>query len=379
MIAFSHVSKVYRGATVLDDLSLTIREGEFVVLLGSSGCGKTTTLKMINRLIRPTSGTVCVKGRDLAKADPVALRRRMGYVIQQVGLFPHMTVRENVCVIARLSCPDRELLEERALRLMRMVGLDAAFLDAYPAEMSGGQQQRAGVVRAFMADPEIVLMDEPFSALDPITRTSIQGALLDMRETLRRTVVFVTHDMDEAIRLADRICIMDRGKVAQFDTPENILKRPANAFVREFMGPRRLWGSPEFIRTRDIMIADPVCCHPKLPLFKCIEAMGRRKVDTLMVTDPYRRLYGVLFAEALIGAPDLRRPAEELMERRFVSVSPESSVVDLLRLFDAHRLSTLPVVDAQGLLAGLVTRSTLVNTLSRQFIAGDAQEGRAEA
>ena len=178
----------------------------------------------------------------------------------------------------------------------------------------------------------------------------------------------MTHDMDEAIRLADRICIMDKGKIVQFDTPENILKYPANDFVRNFIGPKRIWTSPEFIRTRDIMISDPVCCHPKLPAFKCIELMGRKRVDTLMVTDQYKRIYGVLFAESLIGIQDLKKPAEELMDQQFTSVPPDSSIVDLLTLFDEKHLSTLPVVDSQGIIEGLITRSTLVNTLSRQFI-----------
>lgn len=369
MIQFKNVSKVFHGQTIIDDISFVIEDGEFVVLLGESGCGKTTTLKMINKLISPSSGTVEINGQDIGDADPIALRRRMGYVIQQIGLFPHMTVRENIEIIAKMNNKDKGRLEQNARRLMEMVNLDPdQFLDAYPSEMSGGQQQRAGVVRAFMTDPEIILMDEPFSALDPITRTQIQNALIDMQTALKRTIVFVTHDMDEAIRLADRICIMDKGKIVQFDTPENILKYPANDFVRNFIGPKRIWTSPEFIRTRDIMISDPVCCHPKLPAFKCIELMGRKRVDTLMVTDQYKRIYGVLFAESLIGIQDLKKPAEELMDQQFTSVPPDSSIVDLLTLFDEKHLSTLPVVDSQGVIEGLITRSTLVNTLSRQFI-----------
>ena len=369
IIAFKNVSKVFHGQTIIDDISFVIEDGEFVVLLGESGCGKTTTLKMINKLISPSSGTVEINGQDIGDADPIALRRRMGYVIQQIGLFPHMTVRENIEIIAKMNNKDKGRLEQNARRLMEMVNLDPdQFLDAYPSEMSGGQQQRAGVVRAFMTDPEIILMDEPFSALDPITRTQIQNALIDMQTALKRTIVFVTHDMDEAIRLADRICIMDKGKIVQFDTPENILKYPANDFVRNFIGPKRIWTSPEFIRTRDIMISDPVCCHPKLPAFKCIELMGRKRVDTLMVTDQYKRIYGVLFAESLIGIQDLKKPAEELMDQQFTSVPPDSSIVDLLTLFDEKHLSTLPVVDSQGIIEGLITRSTLVNTLSRQFI-----------
>lgn len=376
MIEFKHVTKVFHGTTIIDDISFVIPDGEFVVLLGESGCGKTTTLKMINKLIAPSSGTVEIGGRDISGMDTIALRRRMGYVIQQIGLFPHMTIKENIEIIAKMNSKDKDRMEENARKLMGMVNLDPdQYLDAYPSELSGGQQQRAGVVRAFMTEPEIVLMDEPFSALDPITRSQIQNALIDMQAALKRTIVFVTHDMEEAIRLADRICIMDGGKIIQFDTPENILKYPANDFVRNFIGPKRIWTSPEYIKTRDIMITDPVCCHPKLPAFKCIELMGRRKVDTLMVTDQYRRIYGVLFAESLIGIQDLKKPAEELMYQTFTSVSPDSSIVDLLTLFDEKHLSTLPVVDSQGIIEGLITRSTLVNTLSRQFISGK-EEGK---
>ena len=375
MIEFKQVSKRYRDKAILENINFQIEDGEFIVLIGESGCGKTTTLKMINKLITPSSGKVEINGRDIAKIDTIALRRRMGYVIQQTGLFPHLTIRENIEIIARMTNKDKDKIEENAHRLMKMVNLDPdQYLDAYPSELSGGQQQRAGVVRAFMPEPEIILMDEPFSALDPLTRSQIQTALLDMQEKLKRTIVFVTHDMEEAIRLADRVCIMDGGRIIQFDTPENILKEPANDFVRDFVGPNRIWTSPEYIRTRDIMIAEPVCCHPKLPAFKCIELMGRRHVDTLMVTDEYHRLYGVLFAESLIGVQDLKKPAESLMNKEFTAVRPDSSIVDLLTLFDEKHLSTLPVVDDQGIIEGLITRSTLVNTLSRQFIA-DKEEG----
>lgn len=382
MITFRHVSKVFQGKKVIDDISFDIADGEFVVLLGESGCGKTTTLKMINKLILPSEGSILINGRDIAAEDSVSLRRRMGYVIQQTGLFPHLTIRENIEIIAKLNSRDKKQIAALADKLLRMVNLDPAqYLDAYPSELSGGQQQRAGVVRAFMTNPEIVLMDEPFSALDPLTRTQIQTALLDMQAALKRTIVFVTHDMDEAIRLADRICIMEDGRITQFDTPEQILKHPANDFVRKFIGPKRIWTSPEYIRTKDIMISDPVCCHPKLPLFKCIELMSRRRVDTLMVTDPNGRLYGVLFAESLIALPesDMRRPAEDFMYRKFTSVGPDSSIVDLLTLFDAHHLSTLPVVNSQGLIEGLITRSTLVNTLSRQFISKKEPDAKQAA
>lgn len=369
MIEFKNISKYYQNKTILHNINLLIRDGEFVVLIGESGCGKTTTLKMINKLIRPSEGKILINDKDISQVDTISLRRRMGYVIQQIGLFPHMTIEENIKLIARLNLHDEDKINENAIKLMKMVNLDPdKYLGVYPSELSGGQQQRAGVVRAFMTDPEIILMDEPFSALDPITRSQIQNALLDMQENLKRTIVFVTHDMDEAIKLADRICIMENGQITQFDTPEYILKNPENDFVRNFVGPKRIWTSPEFIKTKDIMINDPVCCHPKTPLFKCIETLSRRKVDTLMVTDKNKKIFGVLYSERLIGLKEINKTAEDLMDSNFSFVSPESSIVDLLEIFDKKRLSTLPVVNKNGIIEGLITRSTLVNTLSRQFI-----------
>lgn len=369
MIEFKNISKYYQNKTILHNINLSIRDGEFVVLIGESGCGKTTTLKMINKLIRPSEGKILINDKDISQVDTISLRRRMGYVIQQIGLFPHMTIEENIKLIARLNSHDEDKINENAIKLMKMVNLDPdKYLGVYPSELSGGQQQRAGVVRAFMTDPEIILMDEPFSALDPITRSQIQNALLDMQENLKRTIVFVTHDMDEAIKLADRICIMENGQITQFDTPEYILKNPENDFVRNFVGPKRIWTSPEFIKTKDIMINDPVCCHPKTPLFKCIETLSRRKVDTLMVTDKNKKIFGVLYSERLIGLKEINKTAEDLMDSNFSFVSPESSIVDLLEIFDKKGLSTLPVVNKNGIIEGLITRSTLVNTLSRQFI-----------
>ena len=375
MIHFKNVSKYFHDKAVIDKISMEIKDGEFIVLLGESGCGKTTTLKMINKLINPSDGVIEINGEDISKLDTIELRRKMGYVIQQTGLFPHMTIEENISLIAKLNSNNHKEISAHGRRLMEMVNLDPEInLSAFPSELSGGQQQRAGVVRAFMTNPEIVLMDEPFSALDPITRAQIQNSLLEMQEELKRTIVFVTHDMDEAIKLADRICIMEGGRITQFDTPENILKYPANDFVKNFVGPNRIWTSPKFIRTKDIMISEPVCCHPRMPIFKCVETMSRRHVDTLMVTDKNKRLYGVLYADSLIGYNGENKKAEDLMDTNITSVSPDSCIVDLLTKFDEKHISTLPVVNVNGMLEGLITRSTLVNTLSRQFIPENKEE-----
>ena len=369
MIEFKNVFKEYKDKKILDDISFKIEDGEFIVLIGESGCGKTTTLKMINKLIVPSSGTILIDGKDISKENSVTLRRNIGYVIQRVGLFPHLTIGENIKIIAALTEHDKKKLDEKARAMLSLVHLDSdEYMDKYPSELSGGQQQRVGVARAFMSDAKIILMDEPFSALDPITRTQIQDALLEIQEKLHKTIIFVTHDMDEAIKLADRICIMQEGQIAQFDTPEKILRSPVNEFVKNFVGKNRIWSSPEFIKTKDIMITSPVCCYGEKSIFRCIELMSRRKVDTLMVIDRRHHLIGILFAESLIGSDKIDMRAEDLMQKEFSSALPDSSIVDLLSIFDSKHLSTLPVVSEEGVLEGLITRSTLINTLSRQFL-----------
>ena len=375
MIEFKDVCKEYKDKKILENINFRINDGEFIVLIGESGCGETTTLKMINKLILPSSGSIEIDGKNIADMDSVELRRNIGYVIQHIGLFPHLTIGDNIKIIAKLRSKDKEAIDKKARSLLEMVHLDPnTYMDKYPSEMSGGQQQRAGVARAFMTDANIILMDEPFSALDPITRTQIQDALLEIQSTIHKTIVFVTHDMDEAIKLADRICIMENGRIVQFDTPENILRFPADDFVRKFVGSNRIWSSPEFIKTKDIMITSPVCCRPETTIFKCIEMMSRRKVDTLMVTDRDKKLKGILFAESLIGTQNLEKKAEAVMRTDYTSALPESSIVDLLAIFDSKRLSTLPVVAEDGHLEGLITRSTLVNTLSRQFLQEEEKD-----
>ena len=204
-----------------------------MAFIGESGCGKTTTLKMINRLIKPTGGRILINGDSIETKDIIELRRSMGYVIQQTGLFPHMTVKENIEIIPRSEKRDPKQISQKTGELMEMVGLNPLeYLDRYPTELSGGQQQRVGVARAFATDPEIILMDEPFSALDPITRSGLQDELINLQSQLKKTIVFVTHDMDEAIKIADKICIMKDGSILQYDTPENILKYPAKEFVQ---------------------------------------------------------------------------------------------------------------------------------------------------
>jgi len=234
------VTKVYPGqqAPAVQDFTMSIRPGELVMFVGPSGCGKTTTMKMINRIIEPTSGSISIDGRDVLSLDPNELRRHIGYVIQQIGLFPHMTIAENISVVPRLLGWDRRRIADRVDELLRTVQLDpGTFASRYPKQLSGGQQQRVGVARALAADPPVMLMDEPFGATDPITREKLQAEFLRLQESIGKTIIFVTHDFDEAIRLGDRIAVLsERSQIEQFDTPANILATPANDYVRSFIG-----------------------------------------------------------------------------------------------------------------------------------------------
>lgn len=370
MIKFENISKKFRNKTVLKNITFNIGKGELIVIIGASGCGKTTTLKMINRLIRPTSGRILVNDEDISLKNVIDLRRNMGYVIQQTGLFPHMTVRQNIELIPAVQKKDKAAIKERTYELMEMVGLNAEeFLDRYPTELSGGQQQRVGVARAFATDPEIILMDEPFSALDPITRTGLQDELVNLQAQLKKTIVFVTHDMDEAIKIADKICIMDAGSILQYDTPENILKNPCNEFVSAFVGKNRIWTSPEFIRAKDIMIDSPVTCHADMPLLKCVERMRSAKVDSLMVTENRSgKLLGIVKAKQIQLQSDRTQPVKNIMDTSFCSVQPEDSIVCVLKKVDECQTSTVPVMDDAGKLIGLITKSSLVTTMSQQYL-----------
>lgn len=234
MIRFEHVNKSFGVEKVLVDFSLHIEEGEFLTVIGRSGCGKTTMLRMINGLQTPDSGKILVEGNNVAEADLIALRRRIGYVIQNKGLFPHMTVEENITYVPVIS-GKKEKQENRqlAMRLLKTVGLPQEMADRYPAELSGGQQQRVGIARALAADAKILLMDEPFGALDEITKRAMQDEMLSLQKELHMTIVFITHDIREAMKLGDRVLVMEQGRIAQIGTPQEIREYPADEFVRE--------------------------------------------------------------------------------------------------------------------------------------------------
>lgn len=368
MIKFTNVSKKFKDVQVLKDISFEIEKGQLVVLIGLSGCGKTTTLKMINRLIKPTTGKIYIDGEDISKKDPIKLRRNIGYVIQQTGLFPHMTIRENTEIIPRVEKLDGEKITKKTLELMEMVGLEEDFLDRYPNELSGGQQQRVGVARAFALDPDVILMDEPFSALDPITRNSLQDELVSLQNKVKKTIVFVTHDMSEAIKIADKICIMDKGEIIQYDTPEMILKNPVNEFVSEFVGKNRIWESPEYIRAEDIMIEGAVSCTPETTLAKALDRMRNNKVNSIIVLEERTgKMAGIVKPKQIAKVKDRTTAVKEIMIRDFQWAKPEDSIVDLLKVADENSISEIPVLDENEKLLGLVTQNSLITTLSQQY------------
>lgn len=374
MIKFENISKKFKNTTVLSDISFEIEKGKLVAIIGESGCGKTTTLKMINGLITPTSGKIYINNEDISIKNVIDLRRNMGYVIQQTGLFPHMTIRENIELIPKVENKNPEDIKQQTYDLMDMVGLDCdKFLNRYPVELSGGQQQRVGVARAFATNPDIILMDEPFSALDPITRSSLQDELVNLQSKLKKTIIFVTHDMDEAIKISDKMCIMDKGKIIQYDTPENILKNPVNDFVSQFVGKKRIWTSPEFIKAEDIMIENPITCSKDLSIFKCIEKMRSYKVDSLMVVDnKSKKLQGIVKAKQMRSIDDKSIQVSSILNNNYIYVSPNDNIIDILKIVNENNISTVPVLNDSGSLIGLITESSLVTTLSQQYIEEEA-------
>ncbi|WP_291565593.1 MULTISPECIES: ABC transporter ATP-binding protein [unclassified Clostridium] len=369
MIEFKNIKKSYKDTSVLKNISLKIDKGEFVVFIGSSGCGKTTLLKMINKLIKPTSGEIFIDGKNIESENPIELRRRIGYVIQQTGLFPHMTVRENIELVPKLQKLDDSKIEAKTKELMSMVGLDPdKFIDRYPCELSGGQQQRVGVARAFAIDSEIILMDEPFSALDPITRSDLQEELFNLHQEVKKTIVFVTHDMDEALKLADKICIMSGGEILQYDTPENILRNPIGTYVEEFIGKNKIWNNPEYIKAKDIMIEDPVRISSKRTILQGIEIMRSMKVDSLLITDKNGTLNGLVTLKNIKKNPNMVLKLEDVMEKNVIRVHDEDNLIDILETMNKYEIGYVPVVNNEDKLVGLVTRSSLISVLSEQFI-----------
>jgi osmoprotectant transport system ATP-binding protein len=355
MIKLENVTKVYPGMSepAVSSVSFQVPEGETCVLIGPSGCGKTTTLKMVNRLIEPTGGNIFVAEENVLHQDPVELRRSIGYVIQQIGLFPHMTIRDNVATVPNLLGWDEGRTNQRVDELLDLMSLDpAVYRDRFPRELSGGQRQRVGVARALAADPPVMLMDEPFGAIDPITRENLQNEFLRLQKKIKKTIMFVTHDIDEAIKMGTRICILQvGGKVEQYGAPDEILSSPANDFVAEFVGADRGLKRLGLVRAAEAMRAEVVRAEGREETGELITRLEAANERTAWIVDEEGRLLGYVTLDEARAKPGVR--ADALMRRFPASTEPEATVKDAYSEMLTNGLITLPVLD-EGRLLGVI-------------------------
>ena len=372
VVAFEHVTKRYPGsaAPAVSDLTLTIPAGEICVLVGPSGCGKTTTMKMVNRLIEPTEGRITIDGRNVMDLPPVELRRGIGYVIQQVGLFPHLTIAENVAVVPGLLRWPADRIRERGDELLDLVGLEPSYRDRYPSELSGGERQRVGVARALAADPPVMLMDEPFGAVDPIRRERLQNEFLRLQQRVRKTIVFVTHDVDEAIKMGDRIAILQRGGIlAQYDTPAAILANPASEFVERFVGADRGLKRLSLARIRDLELLEPVVAHVGEDR---AEARGRLdradEVAYALLVDDENRPLGWIDSHALAGSGPIDADAAT---PGAPTVQPETTLRDALSAMLGSSVQLGVVVDERERVLGLVSVDAIGDRLRQPVPSSD--------
>lgn len=365
MIQFEHVNKYYGKTQILKDLNFTIEDGQFVVLIGPSGCGKTTTLKTINRLIEPDSGHIYIDGADITAQDKVELRRHIGYVIQQIGLFPNMTVAENICVVPKLLKFDKARCDQIVHDMLKLVGMEA-HANKYPSELSGGQQQRIGVLRALAGNAPIVLMDEPFGALDPQTREILQNEVKNIQQKLGKTVIFVTHDMGEALKLADTIIFMDAGQVAQIASPEEMLEHPASDRIRDFLGKYAPESKPASTVDR-FMRTNVQAVKKNRGVMECAERMARYSVDTLLVEDETGHYLGT------VSIGDIRRWGRELSSIEPIVRTTARTVYvgeDAKESFDyllETSASYVIVLNADNTIAGIVTKTSVARSVAESL------------
>lgn len=372
MIEFKEVSKVYEdNFEVLKNINLRVNKGELLVLIGPSGCGKTTTMKMINRLIDPTKGEIFINGNSIKHRNPVELRRNIGYVIQQIGLFPHMTIQDNVALVPKLKKQDPKKYLKKVDELLEMVGLDPEiYKNRYPTELSGGQQQRIGVIRALAADPPIILMDEPFSALDPISREQLQDELLNLHNKLDKTIVFVTHDMDEALKIADRICIMREGEIVQLNTAEEILRHPANDFVKNFIGEKRLNSYNGFdFPPIDEFISKAITIREDKGLAEAINQLRQNRVDSLIVVNKSNQYKGVASSwDIYRNYNDEKLKIKDIVRTDYACIKENDSVEKALIMIKESNKGYVLVLDDNKKVKGVITNGSLVKLLANKVI-----------
>lgn len=369
MIEFKSVSKVYLGGKVaVHNVNLKIEEGQFIVFIGTSGSGKTTCMRMINKMIEPSSGNILIDGKDIKNMNDVALRRSIGYVIQQIGLMPHMNIFENIVMVPRLLKMPENKLREIAENLIKKVDLPVEYLDRYPKELSGGQQQRIGVIRALSANQNIILMDEPFGALDPITRENLQTLVKNLQVELGKTFIFVTHDIDEALLLADKIAIMDNGQVIQYDTPQNILKSPANDFVKNLLGEKRLDHAKfDYLPVEEVMIRNPKSINYKKTTHEAMEIMHNSRVDSLFLVDDENVLIGMA---DVFDIRSSNRESSKIEDYKLPAnaINRKTPLRDAIFYINKLGYRNLPIVDEEMHLIGLVTRASVMDIIYKGFL-----------
>ncbi len=362
MIHLQGVTKRYGDTLAVDELTLDVAEGEVCVLIGPSGCGKTTTLRMINRLITPTSGRIMINDRDASELKAEELRRSLGYAIQSVGLFPHLDVAANISVVPRLLGWDKPRMRDRARELLELVGLDPEqYMTKYPSQLSGGEAQRIGVARALAADPPVLLMDEPFGAVDPLNRERLQGEFARIQRELHKTVVFVTHDIDEAIRLADRIAIMRDGRLVQYDTPEAILDSPVDHFVRDFVGSDRALKRLVRVPVSDVMDTDPPVARRAATAEEMLAEVKRTRFVYLVDEDG--RLTGWLDRAQLKGGCSVEDALSDADPHQ-VAVAPDASLKEALSRMLGLGFRSIAVVESGGRLVGQVTLGSVEGAMT---------------
>ena len=365
-VEFRDVSKIYpkmKNAAV-KHISFKIEKGDFCCLIGTSGSGKTTLMRMINRMNSVTKGEVLVDGKNVKSFNPVNLRRHIGYVIQNNGLMPHMTIRENIILVPKLLKWPKDRLAGEAQKLIKMAELPESYLDRYPSELSGGQQQRIGVVRALAANQNLILMDEPFGALDPITRESLQNLIQNLQVRLGKTIVFVTHDMDEALKLATKVVVLHDGQLIQVGTPDQILHHPANDYVKSLIGEERLSEAKyETVKVKNVMLTNPTKIDLGASLTDALTMMKEHRVDTLLVVDNGDHLKGYISIDDLQRNYPKVSSVSDILITKLGTVGPEEYLRDNFSRIMSRNKSYIPVTDSDKKLVGIVTRASLVNVV----------------
>ncbi|WP_416148799.1 betaine/proline/choline family ABC transporter ATP-binding protein [Salipaludibacillus sp. HK11] len=369
MIQLKNINKIYDdGFQALKDIDLIFEEGKINVLIGPSGCGKTTTMKLLNRLTEYTGGQILIDEKNLKEMNPIELRRQMGYVIQSIGLFPHLTIFDNVATVPKLLKWDKQRIKQRVDELLRMVNLEPdTFRNRYPSELSGGQQQRIGVIRALAAEPSTILMDEPFSALDPISREQLQDELIRLQKEINKTIVFVTHDMDEAIKIADQIILMKDGEIIQKGSPSELLANPANDFVKEFIGTERLESAKKIPALSEFIEVDCPSISHTISSDEAIEIMIRNNMAEIPVVDSDGKYEGVVSLYKTLA--NKQGKLLDLINRQNNSIVENTDINTVMKEIskNPNPSSVLPVISETDKLVGIVDRSQLFQALHQIY------------